>query len=213
MRNALTKRQKELLAIIYEFIENTGYPPTFEEMRERLDVSSNQSVIDLLRKLREGGFLKRGDTGGARNIAILPLGYEALGRPALAPFLGATSAGAPVEPIEISGEWQVLPGHVARLQEEVFFLRIMGDSMINAGIDDGDTVLVQTKKEFVSGEIVYAQVGDEGTVKRFISDDRPPFVYLKPENPKYKNIVFTQEVELKGKVISVFKNNQGIPAK
>lgn len=88
----------------------------------------------------------------------------------------------------------------------------MGDSMINAGIDDGDTVLVQTKKEFVSGEIVYAQVGDEGTVKRFISDDRPPFVYLKPENPKYENIVFTEQVELKGKVISIFKNNRWIPA-
>ncbi len=210
MKEAITKRQKELLAAIYDYVRTSGYPPTFEEMRERLGVSSNQSVIDLLEKLTRGGFVRRGESG-ARSIAILPLGYEALGKPPLAPFLGATSAGVPVEAIEISGEWQTLPGHVARLQEEVFMLRVMGDSMINAGIDDGDAVLVQTKKEFVSGEIVYAQVGDEGTIKRFISDDKPPYVYLKPENPKYKNILCTDEVELKGKVISVLKNEYWKP--
>lgn len=212
MKYAITARQKELLSIIYEYIKSTGYPPTYSEMRERLGVSSNQSVIDLIEKLRNASFIRKSEAA-ARGLTILPRGYEALGKPALAPFLGATSAGVPVESIPISGEWQTLPGNVARLQEEVFFLRIAGDSMINAGIDDGDIVLVQTKKEFVSGEIVYAQVGDEGTVKRFISDDSPPFVYLKPENPKYENIVFTEEVELKGKVISIFKNNQWIPAK
>ncbi len=86
-------------------------------------------------------------------------------------------------------------------------LRISGDSMINAGIDDGDAILVQTKKEFISGEVVYAEIGDEGTVKRFISEDKPPYVYLKPENPKYENILFTDEVRLKGKVMSVLKGN------
>jgi len=85
-------------------------------------------------------------------------------------------------------------------------LKISGDSMINAGIDDGDAVLVQTMKEFVSGDIVFAEVGDEGTVKRFMSDDKPPYVYLKPENPNYKNILFTDNVRLKGKVISVLKS-------
>jgi len=83
--------------------------------------------------------------------------------------------------------------------------------MINAGIDDGDAVLVQSKKEFVSGEIVYAQIEDGGTIKRFISEDKPPYVYLKPENPKYQNILFTDEVRLKGKVISVLKNNYWKP--
>ena len=78
--------------------------------------------------------------------------------------------------------------------------------MVNAGIDDGDAVLVQTKKEFVSGEIVYAQIGDGGTIKRFISEDKPPYVYLQPENPKYQIINFTDEMELKGKVVSIFKD-------
>ena len=87
-------------------------------------------------------------------------------------------------------------------------LKVSGDSMINAGIDDGDAVLVQTKKEFVSGEIVLADNGGEATIKRFMSDDKPPYVYLKPENPKYGNILFTDEVRLKGKVISVFNKEQ-----
>ena len=92
-------------------------------------------------------------------------------------------------------------------------LKISGDSMINAGIDDGDAVLVQTVKEFVSKDIVFAEIGDGGTVKRFISEDKPPYVYLKPENPNYKNILFTDDVRLKGKVISILKKSQWMPAK
>jgi len=206
MGKPITTRQKDLLAIIYEYFRDAGYPPTIAEMRERLSVASNQSVIDLLGKLRDKGIIQR-NQGNARNVAILPLGYEALGKPPLVPFLGVTTAGAPIEAVEISGEWREMPGGVAKLQSDVFMLRIAGDSMINAGIDDGDAVLVQTKKEFVSGEIVYAQMGDEGTIKRFMSDDKPPYVYLKPENPKYELIPFTHEMELKGKIISVLKNN------
>lgn len=207
-----TTRQKELLAIIYEYIKDTGFPPTIGEMRERLGVVSNQSIVDLLGKLRYKGLIKRNE-GSARNIAVLPMGYEALGKPSQVPFLGIAAAGPPIEAIEISGEWREMPGGVAKLQSDVFMLRISGDSMINAGIDDGDAVLVQTKKEFVSGEIVYAQIGDECTIKRFMSDDKPPYVYLKPENPNYKLIPFTHEMELKGKIISVLKNNYWQPVK
>jgi len=206
MKNAVTTRQKDLLVAIYEHIASTGYPPTFEEMREALGVSSNQSILDLLEKLQLKGLIKR--ENGSRTLAILHLGYQALGRPALAPVLGTTTAGLPAESIEITGEWHTISSDVARLKEEMFMLKISGDSMINAGIDDGDAVLVQTMKEFVSGDIVFAEIGDEGTVKRFMSDDKPPYVYLKPENPNYKNILFTDDTVLKGKVISIFKNNQ-----
>ena len=206
MKYAVTARQKELLSIIYAYIKSAGYPPTYGEMRERLKVSSNQSIIDLIEKLRNAGLIRKSETA-ARGLTILPSGYEALGEPPLVGFLGMTSAGAPIQSIEISGEWRPVSKDVSRLSEEVFMLKVLGDSMINAGIDDGDAVLIQTKKEFVSGEIVYAQIGSEGTIKRFMSDDKPPYVYLKPENPKYKNILCTDEVELKGKVISVLKNN------
>ena len=212
MKNALTTRQKELLSIIYEYIKNVGYPPTLGEMRENLGVSSNQSVIDLVRKLEERAAIKKSGSA-ARGITILPLGYEVLGKSSLVPFLGLTSAGVPLEAVEISGEWKEISGNLSRLQSDVFMLRISGDSMINAGIDDGDIVLVQTKKEFVSKEVVLAEVGGDSTIKRFISEDKPPYVYLKPENPKYENIIFTEGVRLKGKVISVLKNDYWKPVK
>ena len=194
------------MEVIYAHHIDNGYAPTFEEMREALGVSSNQSVIDLLEKLQRGGFVKR--ESGARSLAIQRLGYMVLGRPPLAPVLGTTTAGLPAESIEITGEWHSISSDVAKFAEDVFMLKISGDSMINAGIDDGDAVLVQTMKEFVSGDIVFAEVGDEGTVKRFVSEDKPPYVYLKPENPNYRNILFTDDVRLKGKVISVLKSEQ-----
>ena len=200
----ITPRQKELLAIVYDFFRTTGYAPSYEDMRESLGVVSNQSVIDLLDKLAKGDCIKKDE--GARSIAIKPLGYELLGRPALAPVLGTTTAGTPAETIEITGEWQKVPGNVARLEADIFILRVFGDSMIGAGIDDHDMVLVQSKKEFVSGEIVLAERDGEATIKRFISEDKPPYVYLKPENPEYANILFTDDVLLKGKVVSVLKD-------
>jgi repressor LexA len=206
MENRATERQKQLLSIVYDFLVDTGYPPTFAEMKEALGVASNQSVIDLLEKLKRNGLIKR--ESGARSIAILHSGYEALGRPPLAPVLGMTTAGAPAEAIEISGEWQTLSKDVSRLASNVFVLRVCGDSMINAGIDDNDLVLVQEKKEFVSGEIVLADVEGEYTIKRFMSEEKPPYVYLKPENPNYPIILFKDNTELKGKVISCLKNNQ-----
>ncbi len=207
MEIQITPRQKELLSVIYNFIQSDGFPPTFEQMREKLGVVSNQSIVDLLEKLKEKKFIKKGT--GARDLVILPLGYKVLNKPLVAAFLGATSAGAPIEAIGISGEWKILPSNfekIEKLNEEIFILKIHGDSMINAGIDDGDLVLVQTKKEFYTGEVVLATIGEDTTVKRFISQDKPPYVFLKPENPKYPHISFTDETKLTGKVISVLKN-------
>jgi len=175
-------------------------------MREKLRVISNQSVIDLLKKLEEKKIIKRSQSI-ARSIAILPLGYKTLKKPLLAPFLGITSAGSAINAIEISGDWQTLSSDVAKLADEIFLLKISGDSMIDAGIENGDIVLVKKDKEFASGDIVLAQIGDEATIKRFISQDKPPYLYLKPENPKYDIIYFTEEVTLKGKIISIIKGS------
>ncbi|HLD38239.1 MAG: repressor LexA [Candidatus Staskawiczbacteria bacterium RIFCSPLOWO2_12_FULL_37_15] len=200
----ITKRQKQLLEIIYNYIKDTGYPPTFKEMRESLDVVSNQSIIDLLVKLEKQKLLKKNESS-ARSLIILPLGNKILKRNALIPLLGSSSAGSPIDALEISGEWQEISTDVAQLKEDVFLLKIIGDSMINANIENGDAILVQNKKEFISGDIVLANVAGDRTVKRFISDDKPPYLYLKPENPKYKNIPFEDNMEIIGKVISVFK--------
>jgi repressor LexA len=204
----LTVRQKEMLLIIYNYIKGSGYPPSVEEMRESLKVSSNQSVLDLLYHLERKKMIKRAE-GIARSIAILPLGYEILNTQRLVPFLGASHAGTPVNMLDIQGEWIPLPGKdVAKLNREVFVLKVNGDSMINSGIDDGDMVLVQNQKEFSSGDLVLADLNGDSTIKRFISDDNPPYIYLKPENPKYEIIPFTHEMRLIGKIISIIKNNE-----
>ena len=132
--------------------------------------------------------------------------------------MGATSAGVPIQAVSFDGEWMEMPAthydtKIERLKANVYVLRVYGDSMINAGIDDGDAVLVKEQKEFVSGEIVLARTGNETTIKRFISEDRPPYMYLKPENPKYSKILFTDDMELTGKVIWVLKNGNWKPLK
>lgn len=208
MKKQITKRQKQLLSVIYRHIKNTGYPPSFEEMREGIGVTSNQSIIDFLDKLIQKKFIKK-EQATARGISILPNGYDVLNKPHMVPLLGVTSAGVPTEAIEITGDWKTLPSiqdKLERLNSEIFLLKISGDSMINAGINDGDVVLVQDQKEFISGDIVLAQIGEESTIKRFISEDKPPHIYLKPENPKYKIIPATDDMRLKGKVISVLSN-------
>lgn len=206
-RSALTERQKQLLEVIYKYITDTGYPPSFEEMKNSLAVASNQSIIDLLIRLENQKLIKRNESQ-ARSITILPLGFSALGQPPLVPFLGVSHAGSTIVSAEINGEWQTMSSDLKRLSDEVFILKISGDSMINAGINDGDKILVQSKKEFVSGDIVLADVDGESTVKRFISDDNPPYIYLKPENPNYEVIPFTDRMRLIGKVISVVKGDQ-----
>ena len=206
MLKQITKRQRDLLRIIYNHIKSEGYPPTFEVMRESLGVGSNQSVVDHLVNLQEKGYIKRNEAK-ARGIAILPVGYTALGVLPAGELLGTTSAGSPMETVEIEGEWKTLSAEVAQLKDEVFLLKISGDSMINAGIDDGDVVMVKSAKEFYHGEIVFTQIGDTSTVKRFMSEDKPPYVYLKPENPNYKIIPFNEfTMSMTGKVISVLKN-------
>lgn len=205
MQNQITKRQKELLAIIYRFIRDTGYPPTLEEMKEKLGVVSNQSILDLLSKLEHQRLIKKQD-GAARGIVIKPKGYEILQKPSLVAEVGVTAAGSFMEAVAIKGEWQAVSKEVSKFKDDVYILKIFGDSMTNAGINDGDLVLAQKKKEFYTNDIVVAQTPDGTTVKRFIFEDKPPYVYLKPENLKYKNIRFTEEMRMEGKVISVFKN-------
>lgn len=196
----ITKRQEELLGFIYESLKNNGYPPDFDEIKEKLNISSNQAVIDHLNRLEHKGFIKR-EEKAARGIKITPMGYELLRVNPIAPFLGISHAGPAIETISISGTWKELSKDVNRLEDKVYLIKITGDSMLNAGILDGDQLLVKEQKEFVSGDIVVAQTPEGTTVKRFISQDSPPYLCLKPENPKYKIIYFTEEITLQGKVI------------
>lgn len=201
----LTKRQKELLTIIYEYIKETGFPPSFEDMRERLGVSSNQSILDFLKKLESGGFISKIESA-ARGIKILPLGLKILGKEMLVPIVGFAAAGPYIESFtDMHFKWTELPSGIIpneklKQSDDVFIVQVSGDSMINAGIDSGDMLLIKKSKEFKSGDIVVARSDEGTTVKKFIAEGGKR--YLKPENPAYENMpIIPGEIHFEGKVI------------
>lgn len=199
----ITKRQKQVLKIIYNSLINAGFPPSFSELKEKLKISSNQTLLDLFLILERKNLIKR-EEGSARGIKILKSGYRAINVLPLAPVVGFTSAGSFTEAIEDISAWQPLSKELEALADDVIILRVVGDSMINANINDGDPILFKKTNDFVSGDIVLAQTPDGTTIKRFISQDKPPYKFLKPENPKYSNIPFTRETTIIGKMV---KNN------
>ena len=206
----ITKRQKEILKLIYNSIKNNGYPPNFEEFKNKFDISSNQAIIDHLENLEKKRLITRKEHQ-ARNIKITPAGYKVLKVNPLTPIVGISYAGNIAESFEITDDWQEVSKEIKKHSKEVFLIKVSGDSMINAGIDEDDLLLAQSEKEFSSGDIVIAQTPDGTTIKRFISDDTPPYIYLKPENPKYNIIQFTHEMTLQSKIIGKWIEGKIIP--
>ncbi|KKQ91736.1 MAG: LexA repressor [Microgenomates group bacterium GW2011_GWC1_39_7b] len=191
----LTKRQKQVLKFIHTSIKNSGYPPTLADLREELDVVSNQAVIDVLSVLERKGFIKR-EEGTARGIRILDKGFEILSARPLIPSLGFTAAGPYKDAFE-NLDWQEVED--MKTAQNVFIVDVTGDSMTDAGIKDGDKVIIQQAKEFRNGDVVLARDNDGTTIKRLINSNGR--IYLKPENPKYQNIPIYPETRLLGKVI------------
>ena len=193
----LTARQKEVLNSIYNSFKESGYPPTLADLRDRLGVSSNQAVLDFLKLLEEKGYIKR-EEGMARGLKILKKAFDELNLQRISPYVGVTAAGPYIEAIEAL-EWKA-SGDV---EISGMYVKVKGDSMINAGIKDGDIVVVEAATEFKSGDIVLARSDDGTTVKRLIHDDGN--VYLKAENPKHKNSPIYPGTRLIGKVVKVLK--------
>lgn len=197
MQRRVTKRQKELLRIIYKYIESSGYPPTLVEMREKLNVSSNQAVLDLLKSLENKKLIKR-DEGEARGLQILPQGYDSIGQIALVRVAGTAAAGPAIQAIE-QNEWIPFPSGYKKY-DNVFVVQVNGNSMIEANIYDGDAVLIKEQREYRSGDIVLARIGDDVTLKTFVAKDGK--IYLKPENPTCRIIAITDDTYFLGKMIA-----------
>lgn len=193
----ITVRQSQVLKLIYKSISDSGYPPTLAELRDELEVSSNQAVLDILKILEDKGYIEKAE-GMARGLRILDKGIQELGLKQMAPVVGISAAGPYMQAYEIN-EWRVVDD--VKVTSSDRLVRISGDSMVGAGIEDGDIVVIREAKEFKNGDIVLARNNDETTVKRFVHDNGK--VYLKPENPKYKNIPIYPETRLLGKVVGI----------
>jgi repressor LexA len=207
----LTARQQEIWDFLVEYFEQHGYPPTVREIGDAVGLASPSTVHAHLANLERAGFLKRDPTKPralqltahrTRTIAAAPEPAEAH----RLPLVGQVAAGAPLLADENIEEYVTVPEPLARGGEE-FLLRVKGDSMVNAGILDGDYVVVHKQADARNGEIVVALAGDdetadEATVKRFFREEGR--VRLQPENDALEPI-FARHVQLLGKVTGVFR--------
>lgn len=205
MKNYLTQKQKKVLETIYNSIYISGFPPTLADLKEDLGVVSNQAVLNFLEILEKKECIKR-EEGQARSITILPLGYKEIEKDPLIKMAGVSAGGSFIESFADAFTFFPLTEKVLKNEkineskDKVFVIQVAGDSMINAGIDDGDSLLIKESKEYKSGDIVIARTDAGTTVKRFIADGGKR--YLQPENPNYeKMIIIPGEVQFQGKVI------------
>jgi repressor LexA len=203
----LTTRQREVLEFVESEVAHRGYPPTVREIGEALGLSSSSTVHAHLAALQDKGYLTRDPT----KPRALEIHYDAESgaaverRPARhVPLVGDVAAGTGVLAVENIEESLPIPEDFT-VAGELFMVRVRGDSMIDAGILDGDYVVVRQQPTAEPGDTVVAGIpGDEGTVKTFLR--RRNKIVLRPENPTLDEMVFdASEVTIYGKVVSLLR--------
>ena len=228
----LTRKQHELLMFIHERIKETGVSPSFDEMKEALDLASKSGIHRLITALEERGFLRR-LPHRARALEVIKLPEQATAsapprgrapfrptvvegaRPAAmeagaandtreVPILGKIAAGSPIEAIQQERDRMQVPESLLGSGEH-FILEVQGDSMINAGILDGDHVVIRRSDEANSGEIVVALVmGEEATLKRLRK--KGASIALEAANPAYETRIFgPDQIEVQGKLVGLIR--------
>jgi repressor LexA len=200
--NELTPKQKNLLDYLKDQIQTNGLPPSMSEMATALKLKSKNAVSKLLKALVSKGFVRT--TGKARGIEVLDKAGEPVGRGLMSvPVIGRVTAGLPMLAEEQIEDWLSLPVDLVRGKKDVFLLKVQGDSMKDAGILNGDLVLVRQQKIVEPGNIVVALLEDEATVKRLVKNNGR--YYLKAENKAYSNIYPENEWSIQGKVIGLIR--------
>ncbi len=198
--NDLTNRQKEVLEYIETFIRENPYPPTIREIAANFGISV-KGAYDHLKALERKGRIR---AGGGRSRKI-----EIIGRPRASgrattievPVLGSVAAGKPIFADENYESSVHVPASMVGASS-CFALRVRGDSMINAGILDGDLAIIEQRQVAVDGEIVVAAIEDSVTLKRFFQEKSR--IRLEPENPAYAPI-FTQDARILGKLRGIVR--------
>lgn len=198
-------RQLEVLKYIYEQVELKGYPPTVREIGKAVDLSSTSTVHGHLARLEKKGLILR-DPTKPRAIELTPEGLEKIGiQPTTIPMLGVVTAGEPILAVEEASDFFPLPPDLRTEETALFMLTIRGESMINAGILDGDQVIVRKQSNANNGDIVIAMTDeDEATCKRFFRE--VDHIRLQPENDALAPILL-DNVTILGKVVGLYRNH------
>ena len=198
----ITSKQQEILDYLKNQIINKGYPPAVREICEAVGLRSTSSVHAHLETLEKNGYIRR-DPTKPRAIEILDENFNMLrAEIAQVPVIGNVAAGEPILATQNIETYFPMPAEYIPSGKEVFILNVKGDSMINAGIFDGDQLVIESTTTALNGQIVVALVDDSATVKRFFKED--DHYRLQPENDAYEPII-TKDVQIVGRVISLFR--------
>ena len=198
----LTNIQKDVLDYVKSYIANHGYPPAVREIGFALGLNSPATIQSHLTALESKGYIKKTNSK-YRSLEIVG-NNEYLNEDVInVPLLGKITAGTPIEAIETPNEYFSLPAYLIPNKEEVFTLKVSGESMINAGIFDGDIVIVQKQNVARNGEIVVAMtMENEVTLKRFYKEAN--YIRLQPENDTMEPIILPNCTIL-GKAIGLYR--------
>ncbi len=196
----LTKRQREILDYLNDFIQQHGYAPSLEEIGRRFGLSSLATVHKHLTNLQDKGFIKR-SWNRSRSVELMPT--RTGGRAVELPLLGYVAAGAPIEAVAGAETIAVPENLVGR--RDTYVLRVRGDSMIDEQIRDGDFVVVEDRKTAENGEMVIALVGgSDVTLKKFYRDSGR--IRLQPANPAMQPLLLDPgRVQIQGVVVGVMR--------
>ena len=200
----ITEKQKEILEYIKETILGKGYPPAVREICEAVHLKSTSSVHSHLEALERNGYIRR-DPTKPRTIEILDDDFALTRREVVnVPIIGTVAAGMPILAQENIEDYFPIPVEMLP-NKEIFMLKVKGESMINAGILNGDNVIVRKQSSANNGEIVVAMTEDnEATVKRFFKENG--HYRLQPENDTMAPIILSN-VTILGKVVGLYRNN------
>lgn len=202
MANHENDNQKKILAFIKDELRSKGYPPSVREICDAIGLKSTSTVHGHLARLEKKGFIRR-DASKPRAIEILDEDEYFRKREMVnIPIVGRVTAGLPILAVEnIDGTFPV-PYDYIQQSGNLFMLTIQGESMINAGILDGDNIIVKQQPDAVNGDIVVALLGEEATVKRFYKEK--DHFRLQPENT-YMQPIYVDELQILGKVVGLFR--------
>ncbi len=190
--------QRRILEFIKKEIELKGYPPSVREICEAVNLKSTSTVHGHLEQLEKRGLIRR-DSTKPRAMEVLD---NPLSKGRSVPLVGRVTAGIPILAEENIEDYIVLPQDLVGSDDELFALRVRGDSMIRAGILSGDFIIVRKQNHADNGDIVVAMIEDEATVKRIYFEKDG--VRLQPENPYYDPI-YSRKVSVVGKVTALFR--------
>lgn len=197
----ITEKQSQILEYIKSEIINKGYPPSVRDICQAVNLKSTSSVHSHLETLEKNGYIRR-DPTKPRTIEILDDNFNLVRREMVnVPIVGTVAAGQPILAVENIDNYFPIPSEYMP-NEETFMLKVKGESMINAGILDGDHILVLRQNHAKNGDMVVALVEDSATVKTFYKEDG--HIRLQPEND-YMDPIILPDVEIIGKVFGVFR--------